>query len=177
MGFLLSGLSGNNGGFFGPDIVLADLKKASSEISDPKRYFEKVSCSIAQWIAETSSEYSSDCMSLGGCSHFGFWLAPLKTLLPLPASIMASKDGSTRPWSCLTLADGVDTLLEQANVQDEQELHLQELIKDYDFKSSMVQLCHPVFPSWHPLIIIHMAQEMECKLEEFRKTPSGPVSC
>ena len=68
MGSLLSRLRGNNGGFFGPNIVLAGLKKASSEISDPKRYFEKVSCAIAQWIAETSSEYSSDCTFLGGCS-------------------------------------------------------------------------------------------------------------
>ena len=71
---------------------------------------------------------------------------PLNSLLPLPASIMASKDGCTRLWSCSTLADGVDTLLEQSKAQDAQELHLQELIKDFDFKSSMVQLCHPVFP-------------------------------
>ena len=44
------------------------------------------------------------------------------------------------------MADGVDTLLEQSKAQDAQEFHLQELIKDFDFKSNMVQLCHPVFP-------------------------------
>ena len=60
---------------------------------------------------------------------------------------MASRDDSVRPWSCATLADGVDTLLNQSRVQDEQELQLQELIKDFDFQSSMVQLCHPVFHS------------------------------
>ena len=76
MGSLLSRLRGNNVGFFGPNISLAGLKRASSEISDPKRYFEKVSCAIAQWIAETSSEYTSDCTFLGGCS-LRFWLAPL----------------------------------------------------------------------------------------------------
>ena len=57
----------------------------------------------------------------GDCSHFGF---------PLPVSIMASKDGSIRPWSCSTLNDGVDALLDQAKVQDEQELQLQALIKE-----------------------------------------------
>lgn len=46
---------------------------------------------------------------------------------------MTSKDGSTRHWSCSTLADGVDVLLDQSKAQDAEELHLQELIKDFVF--------------------------------------------
>ena len=47
---------------------------------------------------------------------------------------MVSKDGSIRPWSCSTLADGVDTLLDQSKAQEEQELHLQAAKWHYDEK-------------------------------------------
>ena len=42
---------------------------------------------------------------------------------------MASKQ-SSRHWSCSTLYDGVDALLEQAKTTEDEEVNLQALVKD-----------------------------------------------
>lgn len=39
-------------------------------------------------------------------------------------------DGSTRHWSCSTLADGVDVLMEQSRLAEEQEEELNKLVED-----------------------------------------------
>ena len=43
---------------------------------------------------------------------------------------MGSRDGSTRRWSCSTLADGVDALLEQSRVAEQQEEDIKKLVED-----------------------------------------------
>ena len=39
-------------------------------------------------------------------------------------------DGSTRRWSCSTLADGVDVLMEQSRIVEDQEEELRKLVED-----------------------------------------------
>ena len=44
---------------------------------------------------------------------------------------MAPKHASTRSWSCSTLADGVDALMEQAHATEDEEHQLAQLVKDF----------------------------------------------